>query len=140
MGGTAALCYATLAPPEITVNGIVSIVGACDLADLWARTSEPLVKAALQRALGGSPQELGDEYALRSPLCNVARLDTKTVVVLIAAEENSCMPAGQAVAMYEALIEHGNQALLVKRPGGHDDQEYRDAVLSILTVVGEETA
>lgn len=89
------------------VKAVVAEAGFYDAADLYYSASEstdPGVKPVFEEfasMVGGSPEELPQEYEARSAI-NHAQ-DVRAAVLLIHGEQDPLIPVDQAYMMYEAL-------------------------------------
>jgi dipeptidyl aminopeptidase/acylaminoacyl peptidase len=95
--------------PEI--KAVVAEAGFYDAADLYHHTkssSDPNVQAVfreLEPMIGGSPEELPEEYEVRSAVNYVDSI--QAAVLLIHGGQDPLIPVEQAYEMYEALKEAG---------------------------------
>lgn len=98
------------------IRAVVAEAGFYDAADLYrnaAASGDPNVKNLLNQFLpmvGGTPEEVPQEYAVRSALNYVDSL--QAAVLLIHGEKDPICPVGQAYRLYEALRAAGKTAEL----------------------------
>ena len=119
MGGTAAVMYPLVAPPDIAVNGIVAAAFASDVIDLFSETKNAQVKESLRVAYGGAPIEQSKVYEERALLRNIIRFSAKIPVALYASYSDSMIPPTQQTRLRDALAARGNPLLFAQIPGDH---------------------
>jgi pimeloyl-ACP methyl ester carboxylesterase len=119
MGGTAALMYPLLAPPNISVGGVVAATYASDVVELSAETKNTQVRDSLRTAYGGTPSEQVRLYEERSVTRNIVRLPTTMPIALYASYDDSMIPIAQQTRLRDLLAQRGNPMLFATVPGNH---------------------
>jgi dipeptidyl aminopeptidase/acylaminoacyl peptidase len=106
-----------LAAERYPIKAVVEESGFTDAVDLYnnavAHQDDPTVKAGLDQAIavaGGTPDEVPQEYAIRSPINFVD--DMSAAVLLIHGAQDPLIPVNEAYRMYDALINAGKTAEL----------------------------
>jgi pimeloyl-ACP methyl ester carboxylesterase len=94
MGGCMALSYSALAPADIMdrLQGVISIEGSGDLAQLYKETALPTARSTLELSLGGPPQTVGQNYANKSLIPNMSLVPRRVRYALISASKDTAVP------------------------------------------------
>ena len=136
-GAHLALLVATMEPPEdLTdaagqplrnwVRAVVSVAGPTDLtAGDWDQVT-PELRQVLAQFLGGTPQEVPDNYAQASPVTHISPDDPP--VLLIHGDRDQIVPYAQALIMQQKLQEAGVSVELITLHGGGHGAEGTNAV------------
>jgi acetyl esterase/lipase len=119
MGGSAAVMYPLVAPPDISVDGIVAAGFASDVIDLWTEPGNAQVKESLRNAFNGSPIQQPQVYEERALLRQITRLSPAVPVALFSSYSDSMIPTQQQVRLREAIAKRGNPMLFEQIPGDH---------------------
>jgi len=129
-GGYVALLAAGLAPSRFAA--VVAGIPVCDLVMAHADCSPPQQAYDLA-IMGGSPDELADVYAQRSPINYVDQVSAP--VLIIAGEHDSACPVRQVLHYVEALRSRSADVELDIYPAGHHtnsvDAKLRTAELTL---------
>ena len=106
MGGEVALLAALQAPPG-TFDYVFASAGVMDLASFWHEA--PLARPAVEAEAGGTPTEVPEAYAARSPLLHAAGIAEAGVrrVFLVHGAGDWIVPVEHAERMYQALADAG---------------------------------
>lgn len=121
MGGCTALTYCALAPADIKAKicGAVSSEGAGDLALLYEKTGNNMIRPALVNAFGGTPEAVPDRYARQSFLPNLAQLPKTARIALISARRDSIVPPEFQIEIKERLLERDFETRLIEVDAQH---------------------
>ncbi|HEY9716923.1 MAG TPA: alpha/beta fold hydrolase [Trichormus sp.] len=123
MGGCVSLIYAALAPDDIKskLDGVVSIEGAGDLAELYHKSTENGVRVALDQSFGGSPERVSMAYAAKKFLYgpNISAVPLRTRFALVSAKQDKIVPPEFQDALYKALTEQGRPVTILREDMGH---------------------
>lgn len=121
MGGCTALTYATQAPPEIKskIKGIVSVEGAGSLKELAELSGNPVVKLAIQSAMGGTYDQVPATYERKSFLPNAGALPNGVKVAVISAKQDVIVPPQLQTKIVDALEQRRIPVRLIMVDGGH---------------------
>ena len=100
------------------VQGVVSLAGTTELVSLYQESKEPLIETFLGDLLGGTPEEVPEQYKMASPLTYVSKDDPP--VLSIHGDMDLEVPLRQAelldVKMKEVGVSH---TLIIKKDRGH---------------------
>jgi len=123
MGGCVSLIYAALAPDDVKarLEGVVSIEGAGDLAELYHKSAQDGLRIAMDQSFGGSPERVTMGYAAKRFLMgsNISAVPAKTRFALISARQDKIVPPEFQDALYKALTAQGRPVLLIPVEMGH---------------------
>jgi pimeloyl-ACP methyl ester carboxylesterase len=123
MGGCVSLIYAALAPDDIKskLEGVVSIEGAGDLAELYHKSAENGVRIAMDQSFGGSPERVGMAYAAKRFLFgpHISAVPLRTRFALISARQDKIVPPEFQDALYKALTEQRRPVTMLEVDMGH---------------------
>lgn len=110
MGGEVAL-LAPMAAPAGTYDHVFVGAGVMDLEVLWHEN--PALRRAIEEETGGTPADVPQAYAERSPVRRVAELPERGVdrVFLVHGAADGPVPVEQSERMYNALAEAGQPVL-----------------------------
>ncbi len=96
-----------VAERDSRIKAVVEEAGFCDLNGVYqseVQSTDATVKATLAEALpmiGGTPQQVPDEYAVRSSVLGVANFNAP--LLIIQGEQDPLIPVAQAYEMYDAM-------------------------------------
>jgi acetyl esterase/lipase len=94
MGGSFALTYATMAPKEVRdkIIGVAAIYPVGDFVELYRTTSEPVIKCALEKGFGGTPESARDRYLDSSFLTHLSSFPAKAKVYIVSSLKDTVCP------------------------------------------------
>jgi acetyl esterase/lipase len=109
------------------VQAVVSLAGPTGLISLYHESSEPNIPILLVEFLGGTPEEVPDQYKIASPLTYVSKDDPP--VLTIQGDRDLAVPPKQAELLDAKMKEAGaSHMLIIKKGAGHINFWYDNAV------------
>ncbi len=106
------------------VQAVVSLAGPTELISLYHEKSNPI---SIVEFLGGTPEEVPDQYKIASPLTYVSKDDPP--VLTIQGDRDASVPPKQAELLDAKMKEAGaSHMLIIKKGIGHINFWYDNAV------------
>ncbi len=106
------------------VQAVVSLAGPTELISLYHEKSNPI---SIVEFLGGTPEEVPDQYKIASPLTYVSKDDPP--VLTIQGDRDASVPPKQAELLDAKMKEAGaSHMLIIKKGVGHINFWYDNAV------------
>ncbi len=110
-----------------SVEAVVSIAGATELADMYRDATYPGISDAIDELMGGKPGQKPEAYREASPLYYVTK--GAPPVLLIQGDQDTEVPPNQATMFQQAMMKVGASVQLVMREGyGHQNDCYDRAI------------
>lgn len=121
MGGCTSLIYAELAPPGIKelIAGVVSVESAGDLAELYQEFRGKAIANALVCALGGTPEQVPQQYHNRCFIQNLDQLPKHVRIAEVSAKDDDIVPPHFQHEIVDALQLQQYPVQLIEVEGGH---------------------
>ena len=124
MGASAALCYATQAPPEIRdkIVGVIAMYAAGDMVELHDVTGTALVRSALENCFGGSPRDpkIRERYLSMSVSEHMDEFPKNAKVYVISALADATIPPNLQKKLVKAFNEHSIPVRLEEIQAPHE--------------------
>lgn len=121
MGGSVALNYAAVAPPDIKekIVGVVSIESAGDLAKLYQITAHAGIRPVMIVSFGGTPEQVPDMYRRYSFLNNLSQLSKNLRFYVLSAKKDRIVPLELQNDVVDALKKSGYEVRHDEIEGSH---------------------